>query len=57
MAFLDDAYRRGVLRQTGAVYQFRHIRLQHHLARSYREHQSKYAPASFGSGAQGPVRP
>ncbi|MGW0963358.1 helix-turn-helix domain-containing protein [Streptomyces gelaticus] len=57
VAFLDDAYRRGVLRQTGAVYQFRHIRLQHHLARSYREHQSKYAPASFGSGAQGPVRP
>jgi transcriptional regulator with XRE-family HTH domain len=50
-AFLDDAYRRGVLRQTGAVYQFRHIRLQHRLARSYREHQSKYAPASFGSGA------
>ncbi|MET8743902.1 helix-turn-helix domain-containing protein [Streptomyces sp. NPDC004728] len=50
-AFLDDAYRRGVLRQTGAVYQFRHIRLQHHLARSYREHQSKYAPARFGPGA------
>ncbi|MEU4173840.1 hypothetical protein [Streptomyces sp. NPDC026589] len=32
-AFLDDAYRRGVLRQAGAVYQFRHIRLQQHLAR------------------------
>ncbi len=27
-AFLDDAYRRGVLRQSGAVYQFRHARLQ-----------------------------
>lgn len=51
VAFLDDAYRRGVLRQTGAVYQFRHIRLQHHLARTYREHQSKYAPARFGPGA------
>ncbi|MFD0344298.1 helix-turn-helix domain-containing protein [Streptomyces sp. NPDC127117] len=51
VAFLDDAYRRGVLRQTGAVYQFRHIRLQHHLARSYRERQSKYAPARFGPGA------
>ncbi|MET7643333.1 helix-turn-helix domain-containing protein [Streptomyces sp. NPDC005426] len=51
VAFLDDAYRRGVLRQTGAVYQFRHIRLQHHLARSYREHQGTYAPARFGSGA------
>ncbi len=32
-AFLDDAYRRGVLRRAGAVYQFRHARLQDHLAR------------------------
>jgi hypothetical protein len=32
MAFLDDAHRRGVLRQVGAVYQFRHARLQDHLA-------------------------
>jgi hypothetical protein len=31
MAFLEDAYRRGVLRQAGAVYQFRHARLQSHL--------------------------
>ncbi|GII60972.1 SARP family transcriptional regulator [Sphaerisporangium krabiense] len=30
--FLDDAHRRGVLRQTGGVYQFRHARLQDHLA-------------------------
>jgi transcriptional regulator with XRE-family HTH domain len=30
-AFLDDACRRGVLRQVGAVYQFRHVRLQTHL--------------------------
>jgi hypothetical protein len=30
--FLDDACRRGVLRQVGAVYQFRHARLQVHLA-------------------------
>jgi len=29
--FLADAHNRGVLRQTGAVYQFRHVRLQHHL--------------------------
>jgi hypothetical protein len=34
-AFLDDAYRRGILRQAGAVYQFRHARLQHHLTRAY----------------------
>lgn len=32
-AFLTDAHeRRGVLRQAGAVHQFRHIDLQHHLA-------------------------
>ncbi|MFE5666068.1 NACHT domain-containing protein [Streptomyces niveus] len=36
VAFLEDAYQRGVLRQAGAVYQFRHIRLQRHLAQSYR---------------------
>ena len=34
-AFLDDAYRRGVLRRAGAVYQFRHARLQDHLAAAY----------------------
>ncbi|MFC7532408.1 NACHT domain-containing protein [Actinoplanes sp. GCM10030250] len=32
MTFLEDAYRRGVLRKTGATYQFRHLHLQHHLA-------------------------
>jgi hypothetical protein len=32
MDFLADAHRRGVLRQSGAVYQFRHIELQHRLA-------------------------
>jgi hypothetical protein len=37
-AFLDDAYRRGILRQAGAVYQFRHARLQHHLTRAYLTH-------------------
>jgi hypothetical protein len=31
-SFLADAHRRGVLRQAGAVYQFRHIELQHRLA-------------------------
>ncbi len=30
-SFLDDACRRGVLRQVGAVYQFRHARLHAHL--------------------------
>ena len=32
MAFLSDAHERGVLRQSGAVYQFRHDRLQERLA-------------------------
>jgi hypothetical protein len=32
MGFLADSHRRGVLRQVGAVYQFRHIELQHRLA-------------------------
>jgi NACHT domain len=35
MAFLEDAHRRGALRQAGAVYQLRHARLQDHLARSF----------------------
>lgn len=30
-AFLADAHQRGVLRQTGSVYQFRHAALQEHL--------------------------
>jgi transcriptional regulator with XRE-family HTH domain len=35
-AFLEDAYQRGVLRRSGAVYQFRHARLQDHLTETYR---------------------
>jgi hypothetical protein len=34
--FLEEAYRRGVLRRSGAVYQFRHARLQDHLTHAYR---------------------
>ncbi|WP_129309154.1 helix-turn-helix domain-containing protein [Streptomyces sp. L2] len=55
-AFLDDAYHRGVLRQTGAVYQFRHARLQHHLGRTFRERQRRYTAATFPSAA-GPGTP
>lgn len=33
MSFLADAHTRGVLRQVGAQYQFRHAELQRHLAR------------------------
>jgi len=32
MTFLEDAEKRGTLRQVGSVYQFRHIQLQHSLA-------------------------
>ncbi|HEX2159201.1 MAG TPA: NACHT domain-containing protein [Actinomycetes bacterium] len=34
LGFLDDAHRLGVLRQAGAVYQFRHALLHDHLAAS-----------------------
>ncbi len=36
MAFLRDARARGILRQVGAVYQFRHLQLQNRLARTDR---------------------
>ncbi|MEV7677043.1 helix-turn-helix domain-containing protein [Streptomyces sp. NPDC088341] len=48
VTFLDDAYRRGVLRQAGAVYQFRHARLQHHLARAHRTLPAPGRPARRG---------
>jgi serine/threonine protein kinase len=35
VAFLEDAYHRGVLRQAGAVYQFRHDRVQIQLAEKF----------------------
>ncbi|MFD4605675.1 NACHT domain-containing protein [Streptomyces sp. NPDC058464] len=34
MAFLEEAHQRGVLRQAGATYEFRHARLQEQLAAS-----------------------
>lgn len=37
MTFLSDAHRRGVLRQSGALYQFRHLQLQQRLAAGERE--------------------
>ncbi|MGH3829204.1 MAG: trypsin-like peptidase domain-containing protein [Pseudonocardiaceae bacterium] len=41
MRFLDDAHHRGVLRQSGAVYQFRHSRLQDHLAHDRADSNSR----------------
>ncbi|MFJ9821990.1 hypothetical protein ACIRU3_43500 [Streptomyces sp. NPDC101151] len=37
MPFLDDAYRLGLLRAVGPVYQFRHAEFQDYLANWYRE--------------------
>jgi len=34
-SFLDDAYRLGILCQSGAVYQFRNATLQDHLIATY----------------------
>jgi hypothetical protein len=47
MAFLDDAHQRGVLRQVGSVYQFRHIDLQRRLASHPAQH---LLPASGSPG-------
>ena len=46
MSFLDDARHRGVLRQVGGVYQFRHARLQDRLA-----------GGGGAAGGDGPVPP
>jgi hypothetical protein len=40
-AFLEEARRRGVLRQAGACYQFRHARLQDHLVRAATAERSR----------------
>jgi hypothetical protein len=48
MSFLRDAHQRGVLRQDGAAYQFRHIELQHRLARQpAHETEPSIRPAEF----------
>ncbi|MGW7491931.1 NACHT domain-containing protein [Streptomyces sp. NPDC054786] len=41
IAFLDDAHQRGVLRQAGAVYQFRHAQLQDHFSAQYQVRQNE----------------
>ena len=52
ISFLDDAHRRGVLRQTGAVYQFRHIRLQQQLAAGYSPWPRPVVPVAAWTGRQ-----
>ena len=49
ITFLDDACRRGVLRQVGAVYQFRHHQLRGHLAQAARTRRdAPRRPPRFG---------
>ncbi|GAA3341084.1 hypothetical protein GCM10020358_31090 [Amorphoplanes nipponensis] len=40
-AFLEEAHRRGVLRQSGAYYRFRHLRLRDHLAAHDRRQEGR----------------
>jgi hypothetical protein len=47
MRFLADAHQRGILRQAGASYQFRHIELQRRLART--PANKRPAPASISA--------
>jgi hypothetical protein len=53
VAFLDDAHSKGVLRQVGAVYQFRHARIQEHLNQGFLEQQ---AAGRRGEPLGGPTR-
>ncbi|MEU6141576.1 NACHT domain-containing protein [Streptomyces sp. NPDC047081] len=49
MKFLDDAHARGVLRETGAAHQFRHVRLQRRLSGAS---SSGPAAAAFPAGQE-----
>ncbi|WP_432832841.1 hypothetical protein [Dactylosporangium sp. CA-092794] len=46
MRFLAEAHRKGVLRQAGAVYQFRHVAIQEHL------HRRWSAPGNHGDAGR-----
>lgn len=48
VTFLEDSHQRGALRQSGAVYQFRHIELQHRLAKgdTYKHQEMSSSPWS-----------
>jgi hypothetical protein len=53
MGFLADSHQRGVLRQAGAVYQFRHIELQHRLANRDGDKPQANSPAATVVKADG----
>lgn len=48
VAFLEDACQRGVLRQSGPYYQFRHARVQAHLAASNKPLDRRHGWARWG---------
>ena len=56
MGFLADARRRGVLRQAGAVYEFRHVELQHRLANKHRSSRSTRSGRHRSTSAGGSPR-
>lgn len=47
MSFLVDAHRRGALRQVGAVYEFRHIRLRQRLAARHHQWPERLQATAF----------
>ncbi|MBM2615811.1 NACHT domain-containing protein [Actinoplanes sp. LDG1-06] len=49
MAFLSDAHRRGVLRQNGSIYQFRHLSLQETLAAKHSGQRDNRSRARAGA--------
>ncbi|MFJ3639393.1 NACHT domain-containing protein [Streptomyces sp. NPDC090108] len=49
MTFLEEAHRRGVLRRSGASFEFRHLRLQSHLANGWSGDDRFRAVARTGS--------
>jgi len=53
LRFLDDAHTRGLLRQSGAAYQFRHPRLQKRLSDAYVAASLKSDPAQLLSADRG----
>jgi hypothetical protein len=56
MAFLSEAHRLGVLRQAGAVYQFRHLSLQENLAGQHGPRRPRYSVAGVGRRRENPPR-
>jgi hypothetical protein len=50
MEFLADAHRRGVLRQVGGVYQFRHARLHERLL-AHASRQKRHVAADLPAPA------